>query len=468
MNILLIHSDQHRYDCLGVNGHPIVKTPNLDKLASEGMNFSNAYTPIPLCVPTRNCQLFGCHTFQHGVIANFDTEACPRHKPDIPAYSELLKQAEYISGYVGKWHVHPELSPLDFGFDDYISIQGYREWRHAQGQPDYCSSCYFGAVDKCTSNTSLLAYQADKTIELLEKYAESDKPFMLRWDPSEPHLPNIVPEPYASMYSPENIPEWPGFGDDFVNKPYAQKQQLLTWGINGWTWRDWAPIVSRYLGEISLLDEQVGRILKRLDDLGLTEETIIIYTSDHGDMCGSHGMFDKHYVLYDDVIRVPMIIKHPAMKKRGCTYKYYVYNELNLPVTILDVAGILPPEEYQGRSLIPLLNGEGFENKKDIFCYYHGNQMGLYTQRCVRNNEWKYIWNANSEDELYDLKNDPGEVVNLAFSAEYSPIMEKLRLSLLEYMRQYKDTVLNYWTRGLLTGDTPGKMYKNQQGNRIH
>ncbi len=125
------------------------------------------------------------------------------------------------------------------------------------------------------------------------------------WSPSEPHLPNVIPEPYASLYPPAQVPPWPSFSDPLAGKPYIQRQQRVNWGVEGWTWDQWAPTVARYLGEITLLDAQVGRLLAQLDALGLADDTVVIYTSDHGDLCGGHGMVDKHYVMYDDVMRVP-------------------------------------------------------------------------------------------------------------------------------------------------------------------
>ena len=446
MNYLIIHSDQHRYDCVGANGHPFIKTPNLDRLAMEGVNFDQAYTPIPLCVPARNCQLFGCHSFRHRAIANFDTEACPHGRPGIPAYSELLKGAGYQTGYVGKWHVHPELGPCDFGFDFHIpERKGLQERRSKAGYPPYKSETWWGGVDKAPVELSSLAVQCDQAIESLERLANSGAPFLLRWDPPEPHLPNVVPEPFASMYPLEMLKPWPGFEETFEGKPFIQRKQLRTWGIEGWTWEDWSPIVRRYLGEISLLDHQIGRLLSKLDELGLAANTMVVYSSDHGDMCGSHRMYDKHYIMYDDVIRVPLIVRMPG-GARGSVCRSFVCNELDLARSILETADLPVPGQYQGESLVPFLRGKTSGGRKEIVCVYHGNQMGLYTQRAIRDSRYKYVWNATAEDELYDLEKDPGELRNQAASPAYASVTRDLKGRLRHWMEANGDPILNEWT----------------------
>ena len=133
-NILLIHADQHRFDCVGINGHPMVKTPNIDRLAAEGMNFTQAYTPIPVCIPARNSLMHGQWPSQHLSIANWDTEAPRPAKAGLPAFSQMLKDAGYHLAAIGKWQVHPNLGPLDYGFDTYID-DNYDAWRASQGIP---------------------------------------------------------------------------------------------------------------------------------------------------------------------------------------------------------------------------------------------------------------------------------------------------------------------------------------------
>ncbi|MCX7669980.1 MAG: sulfatase-like hydrolase/transferase, partial [Anaerolineae bacterium] len=284
-------------------------------------------------------------------------------------------------------------------------------------------------------------------IRLLEKAARNGRPFFLRWDTDEPHLPNVVPEPYASMYRPADIPPWPSFGDPLRGKPYIQRQQLRSWGIEGWSWERWAPIVARYLGEISLLDAQIGRLLEALDALGVAENTLVVYTTDHGDLCGAHGMADKHYVMYDDVARVPLILRWPAGLPAGRVCDAFVSAGIDLAATFCDAAAAPRPATFVGQSLLPLARGDATGARPDIFCMYFGNQFGLYSQRMVRDRRWKYVWNLTAEDELYDLATDPGEVVNRATDPAAAAELGRLRQRLLAWLEETHDPLLNGWTR---------------------
>ena len=453
-NFLLIHSDQHRFDCLGVNGHPFLQTPHLDRLAAEGVNFTRAFCPVPVCTPARNSLLFGQWPTQHLAIANSDTEAPRPAREGLTAWSDLLAGAGYGMGYVGKWGLNPQKGPAAHGFGDYVPEHDYAAWRVGQAlRPAPRTQGFFGETDTTiAAGQSRLAWGADRAADLLTRYAQTDRPFFLRWDPSEPHLPNVVPEPYASLYPPADIPPWPGFPDPLLGKPYAQAQQRRTWDVDKWTWRDWAPLVGRYLGEITLLDAQIGRLLSHLVALGLAESTVVVYTTDHGDMCGSHGMIDKHMVMYDDVVHVPLLIRRPGGAARGAC-NAFVSSALDLAATFCDLAGVPTPETFAGQSLAPLLEGAEGNGRDCIFAMYHGSQFGLYSQRMVRDARWKYVWNATAEDELYDLARDPGEIVNLAASSECRDELRRLRRRLVEWMEPGRDPLCNGWLKPQLLQD---------------
>lgn len=449
-NILFIQSDQHRWDCLGVSGHPIVQTPHLDRLAAQGANFVHAFCPIPVCIPARNSLHFGVWPSRHLVIANSSTEA-PRPAADgLLSFSEALRGGGYDLVCVGKWEVHPHKTPQDYGYQEWIDNALYHGWREVRGLPPRPRrSRWFGELDPgVTPDETRLGWGASQVIARLEACAARGGLFFLRWDTAEPHLPNVVPEPYYSLYPPEMIPPWPSFPDPLAGKPYIQAQQRRTWRLDGWTWADWQPIVSRCLGEISLLDAQVGRVLAALDRLGLAENTLVVYSSDHGDLCGGHGMIDKHYVLYDDVVRVPLLARWPGVIAPGTRCDSFVSSGPDLAATFCDAAGVAIPETFQGASLLPLLAGGA--GRADIFAMYHGGQFGLYSQRMVRDARWKYVWNATAEDELYDLVADPGEVHNRAADPHCAGELKRLRARLVEWMEQTGDRLLNEWTRAQL------------------
>ena len=257
-------------------------------------------------------------------------------------------------------------------------------------------------------------------------------------------------KPRVTTDYPDSIPPWPSFGDPLSNKPYIQAQQLRTWNIDHWTWADWAPIVGRYLGEITLLDAQVGRILDALDDLKLTDDTLVVYMSDHGDMCGSHGMWDKHFVMYDDVVRVPLLARWPGHLTPGTVCDGFVSHAIDLASTFLEVAGLAQPPKFAGSSLLAFTAGDAA--RPDILSAYHGNQFGLFSQRMVRDRRWKYVWNLTGEDELYDLDEDPAELHNRATDASCAVELRRLRGRLLEWLRETRDP-LSIWAGNVQLGE---------------
>jgi len=248
---------------------------------------------------------------------------------------------------------------------------------------------------------------------------------------------------------------WPSFEDNFKNKPYIQKQQLYSWSIENFTWDDWAPIVARYYGIISQIDDAIGKIIDKLDSLGTANNTIVIYTSDHGDMCGSHRMIDKHYVLYDDIVKVPLLARWPGVIDKGSLCNNFVCHSLDIPPTILDIAGIEKKEFFQGASLLPLMKEEKVDEwRKFAVSTYNGQQFGLYTQRMIRTKEWKYIWNTTDVDELYNLEEDPCELNNVIYDSRHSGLIRELRCMLYNELIKDMDGLVagNQWLKNQLIG----------------
>jgi len=452
-NILFILSDQHRHDCLAAAGHPFIRTPNMDRLAREGMLFENAFTPSPVCSPARASLLTGQWPGEHLQIANPGTEAPGGFDPSLRTWPEALRDAGYFLAHIGKWGSHPKRAPADFGFAECVPDRHYAAWRRTAGLPPGVRGSYFKPVanpDK--PEHTRLAWGADNVIRIVRDRAGRNEPFLVRWDTSEPHPPHVPPEPYASMYPPSSVPPWPGFADTLAGKPHIQRKQRTTWGADDWTWDRWAPLVARYMGEVSLLDHQAGRILAALDETGLAENTVVIYTTDHGGMCGNHGMFDKHFVMYDDVVRVPLLVRWPGRIAPASVCRDFVCNATDLASTICEMAGAPCPPTFRGVSLLPAMSGSGGTGRSDIFATYHGNQFGLYSQRMVRDFRWKYVWNASAEDELYDLASDPGELVNRATDPACAGELDRLRLRLISWMENTNDPLLNAWTRAAMLG----------------
>lgn len=450
-NILFIYTDQHRFDCLGVNGHAVVQTPNLDALARSGCNFTNAFTPCPMCVPVRNSLLSGKWPSRHGVVFNFDGETFKPIDDEDAGYFKNITKCGYRTGHIGRWHVHPSKTPLDFGFQEYIPDWRYSKWRAGQGLPPLPRDHVFaGQTDPhIAPHQSEEAWLADQAIDMIKRYEQDIDPFFIRFHTLHPHCPCRPPEPYASMYKPEDLEPWPSFDEDFEGKPIIQKQMLAAYGMENHSWEDWAPIVARTFGTITLLDHEIGRILSFLEERGLAENTIVIYSSDHGDMLGSHRMFDKHVTMYDDTVRVPLIARWPGVISENSECGSFVSNAVDLPYSLGAAAGL--DENYMatldGKNMFRMIEGDENHTRDDIYSMYAGNQFGGYSQRMLRNNKWKYICNFTSVDELYNIQNDPSEMNNLVKDDSCSEVKSSMRKRLYEWMQASGDRLANRATK---------------------
>lgn len=449
-NILLIICDQFRYDCQGVT-NSIVKTPNLSNLASEGMSFSNAFSPIPTCCPARQTLFSGMWPAQHEGLWNYDITLPVTHF-NKHTWSEDLRDDGYNMGYVGKWHVSPDKSPLNFGYQNYVSESQYGQWRSGQKLPEIIPAIkgdkWMGGLDPSPLNETRTHWLAQKTIDLIKDYSKDSKPWHMVLSLSEPHLPCNPVKRFLTMYDTSIIKPWGNFPDPFINKPYIQKQQLYNWGHENYTWKEWEVYVKHYYAMISQADDAIGRVLDALNKMGLSENTIVIFTADHGDAAGSHGMIDKHYVMYDEEVHVPLVIKWKGVTKPGSQCNKFVINGLDLSATIPELAGFRFMQS-KGTSMVELLKGRQPEEWREFaFSNYNGQQFGLYVQRMIRNNDWKYIWNSTDIDELYNLRTDPWEMKNLISEFEYKDTLKYLRHELYKSLKNRKDPIIN-WTGGV-------------------
>ncbi|SDW13627.1 sulfatase-like hydrolase/transferase [Paenibacillus sp. CF384] len=455
-NILLITADQLRYDCVGYSCVYPVQTPNLDRLAAQSTAFHHAYSHIPVCCPARQSMLHGRRAETIGALWNYNAFLpVGSLQPEHYTWSAALAQNGYRSAFLGKWGVNPSEEPTSFGYDSYVSETEYREFRKNRYPELAYTNGYFGETNPIPLEDSETHWFAERAIEAIDQLNTGEEPWHVAVHFAEPHLPCRPAGRFADMYDPEEIPEWHGFRETFEGKPYIQQQQLVSWGVENYTWADWAPVVARYYGIISQLDEAIGRILDALEQNGAAENTVVIFTADHGDMCGSHRMMDKHYVLYDDVVRVPLMISWPGRLQSGAAIEDFVYNLLDLGPTVLELAGIgdEPPVKFHGQSIVPpLLNGSGptqdFIGRDEIVASYNGQQFGLYTQRMIRTRTWKYIWNLTDTDELYDLQSDPAELANVIGEAANGEVVAELRQRLYDRLAADEDPVVtNEWTR---------------------
>ena len=458
-NILMIVTDQERFDALGCNGSPICETPNLDALALQGVRFDNAYTPTALCSPARGSLFTGLYPHSHGVLNNtHDSPAIAHELDEIHATSaRSLKNAGYRLGYVGKWHLGRERGPGQHGFDDDRAIRydvALAEVDRPLINPHRVhvghTSMVIAGIDPASAPQSDTALNTDSAIDLLQTYAGLDEPFMLRVDYEGPHHPYMPPQPYASLYDPASIAPWDNFIDDDPNKPAAHHRLFGQRGSVGMTWEQWQPIIALYYGFVTFIDSEIGRLLHAITELDLADDTVIIHTTDHGDMTGSHGgHFNKGPIMYEELYHVPLIIANPRLSSGGMTCSNLV-STLDLMPTVIDLAGAAIPDCH-GSSLTHLLaEPETEDQSRDaVFAEYHGEEWGLYSQRMIRTKTEKYVYSPHGTDEFYDLADDPHELENLIDRADARARLFDLQSRLVQWMLETDDPLYG-WARRVL------------------
>lgn len=381
-------------------------------------------------------------------------------EPTEHDWPRLLVESGYQMRWVGNWQVHPEKDPTAFGYQSYQRVPKRMsdapdreiEQRYTIENPGL--SIKVGCVDTKPFEETHTHQLAELGIEAITEMSAGSRPWHLRLDFHEPHLPCIPAEPFANMYRPEEIPPWGNADDPLEGKPAMQRRQLENWGIEGWSRREWAIYLAGYFGIISQLDDAIGRVIAALERSGRRENTMVICTTDHGDAAGSHRMMDKHYVMYEEEVHVPLIVSWPGTVTPGSRCTDFISHFLDIGPTLLDIAGIGIPDRYQGISFLPQLSGRPHRNTRDrIFSTYHGQQFGLYTQRMIRDRRFKLVWNPTDTDELYDLESDPWELHNLACDPTCLKTVSRLKSELWHTMTGLGDSMLdNPWMRRQLTG----------------
>lgn len=451
MNLLLINADQLRHDCVGYRGLRPVKTPNLDRLAAESVVYTRAFTPLPVCAPARQALLCGRHPDSFGAQWNYDFMRTPTVQPEW-CWPRQLRDKGYSTAYLGSFHASPDQKPVEFGYDEWVNWSGHRQMLKEK----YPDVAYTGGWMGCESpvdvEDSATHWMAAQATEMIERFAQTGRPWHIWVDYEDPHLPCRPSKPFSQMYDPETIPPWDGFGDTFEHKPYCHKQQTISWGTDELTWNDdFRHMVARYYGVVSQLDQAIGRILDALERTGQADETIVVFTSDHGDMCGSHQMLDKHYVLYDDICRIPLMVRYPGTAPRTCDC--FVHNCLDLPYSFIDWLGLEHPQTEHGR-MLPLTESQDSAARENIVCTSNGQQFGLYTTRMIRDDRYKYVWNLTDVDELYDLETDPGEKINRIADPEQQERIAAMRRALYEDLKAHGDSFVgsDWIRRQLLEG----------------
>ncbi len=461
MNFLFIGVDQLRFDTLGVNGNDICKTPHLDKLAREGINYNRAYTTAPLCTPARASMFTGLYAFTHGMGTNCDMyHALSKelNNPEQLLHYKFLESG-YKCGYVGKWHVGTDKGPCDFGFEGQ-NVPGYGNCRFEEEFKTYLiendleysieSPIYHNPNEKTltagiwngTEASTTDYYLASRTMDMMKAYTDSEEAFLLTcqfWGPHGPHFP---PTSYQGITDRSKIEPWINFEDDLEGKPGFVKRHLRDFYRKPpKNWDEWKELIGLYYDYTTFIDAQIGRIIDYLDELGIRDNTTIIFTTDHGDMKGVHGgLIDKGF-LYEEAMHIPFIVSHPEFKT-GEVRDQFVSNMDILP-TFMDIMGA-DISGLDGKSIMPTLKSETDKVRDVMYSEFHGIRF-LYTQRMlVDDNNMKYIFTPGDEDELYDLDKDPGELTNLIHDSNYSKAKLLLQEKIKEQAVAANDPVMDY------------------------
>ncbi|CAN7591725.1 sulfatase-like hydrolase/transferase [Paenibacillus sp. LjRoot56] len=468
MNMLFLFSDQQRTDTLGCYGNALVDTPHADSLAESGVKFDCAYTPNAVCTPARASLLTGLMPHKHCILTNFERNiGYPEvvNEAHIP-FSHYLKEAGYNVGLEGKWHVSEKQPASYFGFDavhfpgwgNPIDHPEYLEYLTANklppfsisnetrgvlpnGKPTVVFSAEFDGPLEATFEYFLAHRTINKLKQYAEDYRETGQPFYLACHWFGPHLPYIMPSYYYNLYDSNEIELSPAYQEEFHNKPMVQRHYSKYWAYDCFTETEWKKYVAVYRGYAKMIDDLTGMIVETLNQLNLQDSTAVFFTTDHGEFTGSHKMNDKGPAMYEDIYRIPLIIRMPEGLQGSVSEE--LVSLVDVTATFIELSGTNVPERYDGRSLVPILKGCPVPNwRKEIICEFHGLHFP-YPQRMLKDSRFKLVINPADVSELYDLENDPYELVNQIDNTEYSQIKKEMVTKLFHSL---KDTQDNFYS----------------------
>lgn len=432
MNVLFIVVDDLRPD-LGCYGHSLAHTPHIDRLASRGVAFSNAYTNCALCNPGRASLFSGLRPDTTGVKT---LKEKLRHRlPHMVTLPQALRQRGYYSARAGKVFHMGVPDTIAMGGSGNDDIYAWDEFVNCPGKELNTQGYYYNATpyDRVTAGPGgavswLRAVKGDNeqhdynvATQIADRIRRThDKPFFLAAGFIRPHVPFVAPRRFFDLYDPDAIdmPNRPREATPLL--PCVERRFGAGFGIGP---ADHRKAVAAYLACVSFLDEQVGRVLQALDSTGLTDETLIVFTADHGYQLGEHDLWFKNF-LYRESTRIPLIIADPRRRSSYGKVAEALVENVDVYPTVMELLGMPMPHHAEGVSLVPVMEGAVDEVRRAVFAQCHGNVEG----RSIRTHEWVYSeWNGGREGrELFDLHSDPGEYVNLAAENTTRSISEEL------------------------------------------
>ncbi len=440
-NVVFILTDDQRWDQLGCEGHPFLKTPNLDRLAAEGARFANMFVTTSLCSPSRASFLSGLYAHSHGVVNNFTD-----YPADLPSFPRALQSDGYETAYIGKWHMGEQSDEKRPGFDYWVTHKG-------QGK-------YYDTEFNVNGERSVKkGYYTHRVTDMAIDWLKQDraKPFLLVLGHKAPHTPFTPEEKYEHIYDDIDIP-YPETAFQLESKPEWVKQRIDTWhGIYGPLYgfrekfpdrspesvKHFAHFVRSYTASIKSIDDSVGRVYEALKELGQLDNTLIVFAGDNGMFLGEHGMTDKR-TMHEPSIRVPLIVRYPELVKSGTVIEQMALN-LDVAPSILDICSAPRLPRVHGMSFKPLFEGRTDEWRTSWYYEYNYEKQFPYTPnvRGVRTDEWKYVHYPHGDGgadrhqaELYNLKDDPGETKNLIDDPASQDKVRELQAELARLMME--------------------------------
>lgn len=423
VNLLVIIADDMGHDHLSIAGHPVARTPNLDRLARGGVRFTHAFTPNPICTPSRAAILTGQDCF---------TNDCwffgrPIRETSVH-FARTLRDAGYVTFYTGKWH--NDGWPAQRGFVSGGNVIGGGCPVSRGGHPRPRVRDLDGRNAR-TAETFCTTLTSDTAIRFLRERSAGAPPFLAVASYSSPHDPWDPPRGFAPPQ--EGIPLPPNF------MPRPAFRWFSDW--HGTHLRDEAlwpfprtpdggrDVLSRYFGMVAQMDLEIGRLLDALDAAGLAENTLVLFVADHGISLGAHGFSGKQ-TMYEEGIRLPLILRHPRLRRGGPTRSELV-SLIDLFPTLCEAAGVPVPPGVEGRSLLGLYRGRPAWARDRLHAAFVSPERHRLDSRAVRTESHKYIENLTTgEIELYDLRNDPYELENLAGRPATSALQQALAADL--------------------------------------
>jgi len=451
-NIIFIMSDDHAMGAISAYGNSRMETPHIDKLAEQGMRFNNCLNVVSLCGPSRAAILSGRYSVHNGYMRNGNS--FDRNQVSFP---KLLQQGGYETAVIGKWHLVTQ--PSGFDYYNVIPYQGkFFDCKMKETGQKWQDGNKGGIVQP----GYLTEVITDKAIDWL-KGRDQNKPFCLLVHHKAPHSPYHYPERYEKIFADTALVEPDNFYDDFKGKNRelidgncgytklstiypshfnTQVPDTLKKGTIGYKRWAYQHVVKGYHRLVAALDENIGRLLDFVDESGLNENTLVVYTSDNGWFLGEHGFFNKMW-MYEESLHVPLVVRYPGKVKPASVSNDFV-SVLDFAPTFLDYAGIKKSSHFQGQSIKPVLSNDTPDNWRTAHFYHYFGQFEVPSHFGIRTKDFKLIhfYEAKEEPkwELYDIKNDPKEMVNLIYDREYKDVFIHMK-SLLQEKRKECESV---------------------------